>query len=313
MKHVLRLVTIGQNLDVPLTPSEFATLSRSRRILSHAFRLEETYGYVVANYLDFERALLDISLTSAVQNMQSYTEIQMAWSALSLKLVNLLTTTRLYLDQGPQLARDCLPDKSDTTDVVKAFCSEQYDRKFEYRFMEALRNHVQHCGAAIHFFRPSQQIVGEEAGHLEYQYDVLAKRANLAENPDFKKKVLNEMLEEVSLKAAAREYVESISVIHEKIRDLISGAVNVSRQEIEAAHLRYKELSPSASSTAIAAMAVDDDMVQDSVPLLLDWDDVRIQLQRRNPRLANLALRHINTRTSDRPKTHNSNFLGHDT
>ncbi|MDP2203987.1 MAG: hypothetical protein Q8K07_18365 [Methylicorpusculum sp.] len=211
-----------------------------------------------------------------------------------------------------ELASDCLIGQNDTVNKVKAFSNEQYDRKFDYRFMEALRNHVQHYGAAIHFFRPSQELVGKEAGHLEYQYDVLAKRVNLAEDSKFKATVLKEMPEEVSLRAAAREYVESISAIHENIRQLISAVVDVARQDIEAAHLRHKTLNPAASSTAIAAVALDGDEVRETVPLLLDWDDVRIQLQRRNPHLANLAIRHVTTRTGSYPKKPVSVSPGHD-
>jgi hypothetical protein len=40
----------------------------------------------------------------------------------------------------------------------------------------------------------------------------------------------------------------------------------------------------------LAALALNqDDRVESSVPLLLEWDDIRAELQKRNPELKNLA------------------------
>jgi hypothetical protein len=111
-----------------------------------------------------------------------------------------------------------------------------------------------------------------------------------------KKAVFNEMPEDVDLKATSRRYVESISKIHEVARGLIAGSVNSARAAIEAARARYAAVYPD-NLVGITASAMREEREVSFVPLHLEWDDVRIELQKRNVQLANLAKRYVTGRT----------------
>ena len=123
-----------------------------------------------------------------------------------------------------------------------------------------------------------------------------AQRCYLEEDEKFKKAILDEISEDVDLKAASRRYVESLSTINEFARELIADSVKSARATIEAAHKRYAEVY-SESLIGITASAIAEEREVSSVPLLLDWDDVRIELQRRNTQLRNLSKRYVTGRT----------------
>lgn len=226
----------------------------------------------------------------------TYSEFFDTRSALNIDLVNLLTAARLYLDQLPQDVAECLPENPGAGDSVKAHCAVEYDAHFEYRFMEALRNHVQHRGIPIHFVRQDARWTSfEEDGRMEFTVDICAQRRYLEEDKKFKRAVLDEMTDDVDLTAACRRYVESLSAINEFARDLVAEPTRSARATLEAVHRRYAEVY-SEKLIGLTASALDDDREISSVPLLLDWDDVRLELQKRNSRLINLRRRCVTGR-----------------
>lgn len=280
-----------------ISAEEYSLLEKARSVLSNALAIEEKYEILVANFLDLEKKLLHIAATNIVRETLNYSDLFEIRSVLNIRFVNLLTAARLYLDQLPQDVGDCVPENCKAVDLVKAQCSREHDEHFEYRFMEALRNHVQHRGIPIHLIRqdPRRTSFGDDE-LTEVTVDIVAQRRYLEEDEKFKKAVLDEISEDVDLKAASRHYVESLSTINEFARELIAQSVKSARATIEAAHKRYAEVYPE-SLTGISASAIAENGQVSSVPLLLDWDDVRIELQMRNTRLRNLRKRYVTGRT----------------
>lgn len=298
MKYILRKAVLDAVPEVEISAHEFATLKAARSVLSNAFAIEEKYEIVISNFLDLEKQLLEVAATNVVRNTRSYAEFFETRSVLNIRLVNLLTATRLYLDQLPQHIGDCVPQKSEAGDLVKVRCSDEYDNHFEYRFMEALRNHVQHRGIPIHFVQQNARWTSfEDDRQMEFSVHIAAQRSYLEEDEKFKKSILGEVSKDIDLIAASRRYIECISAINEFVRELIADSVISARTVIEAAHQSYAQVF-SESLIGISAMEVNKGQMVSSVPLLLDWDDVRIQLQKRNRQLINLAKRYVTSRVA---------------
>lgn len=299
MTYILRKTVLDAVPEVEITPAEFADLKVAREVLVDAFAIEEKYEIVVSNFLALENQLLEIAVTSAVRDTHSYGEFFDIRSALNIRLVNLLTATKLYLDQLPQHVADCVPNDAEITETVKRRCSDEYDKSFEYRFMEAFRNHVQHRGIPIHTIRPGGHWTSfDEFGQMEFSVSIAAQRAVLESDGKFKKAVLSEITQDVNLLAAARKYVESLSSIHQFVRDLISDSIVTARTLIESAHTRYSQIFDG-NLIGLCALEMGEEGVRSSVPLLLEWDDVRIQLQKRNRHLVNLAKRYVTSKVSN--------------
>jgi hypothetical protein len=299
MRHIIRIAVLGVVPELEISADEFSLLQLARRILSSAFAIEEKYEILVTNFLALETQVLDIAVTNVVRNMLTYSEFFETRSELNVRMVNLLTAARLYLDQLPQDIADCLPSNDTVASLVKKKCSEEYDKYFEYRFMEALRNHVQHRGIPIHFVKHhSRWTSHDDHGRMEFTVDIVAQRRYLEEDEKFKKSILEEVSGDVDLTATCRCYIESLSAINQFARDLIADSVRDARQTIEDAHNRYSELY-SESLVGLTASVLEDGQETSTVPLLLDWDDVRLELQKRNSQLINLRKRYATGRARD--------------
>jgi hypothetical protein len=129
-------------------------------------------------------------------------------------------------------------------------------------------------------------------GFLEYYMELASERRYLGEDPNFKRKVLAELDEKIDLKAAARSYVESISNVHESARTMIAQSVSRARELIEDAHRRYAAVY-SGTLVGLSAYQLTDDGQVSAIPLLLDWDNVRVKLQKQNRKLINLRKRYV--------------------
>ncbi len=299
MRYIIRLAVLAPAPELEISAEEFSSLQAAKSILSSAFSIEEKYEILVTNFLALETQLIDIAVTNVVRNTLSYSEFFETRSSLNVRMVNLLTAARLYLDQLPQDIADCLPSNDTAPSLVNARCSKEDDEHFEYRFMEALRNHAQHRGIPIHFISQGAHWTShDEYGRMEYVVDIVAQRRYLEEDEKFKKLILEEVSGDVDLTAACRRYIESLSTINQFARDLIAESVNASRQAIEGTRKRYSELCAE-NLLGLSAMALQDGREISSVPLLLEWDDVRLALQQRNSQLVNLRKRYATGRTRD--------------
>lgn len=291
MRYVVRKRVLGAVPGFEVSHEEFLGLSEAREILTNAFAIEEKYEIILSNLLDLEKELLSLAATEILRQSSDYSDFYAVRAVLNVRMVNLLTAAKLYLDQLPQHACKCLPTNPDAKEKIHSYCSEEYDSRFEYRFMEALRNYVQHRGIPVHFTSHGGAWTSRDRdGFLEYCVDIGAQRAYLEEDGKFKRSVLEEITHDVvDLKACARVYIESISTINHRTRELVSESVKEARTIIEQCHERYAAVYDGAL-VALAALALDEnDRIERTIPLLLDWDDVRVELQKRNRRLSNLV------------------------
>jgi len=296
-KYLLRKAVLASVPEIEITASEYDDLTAARIVLSYALAIEEKYEILISNFLELEETLLHTALTDSVRDVRTYSEMFEVRSALNARLVNLLSAARLYLDQLPQDAKHCLPDGVDVKSLIQKQCSSEYDNHFEYRFMEALRNHVQHRGIPVHLTEYHSEWKSTDVDpYIEFSVRISASRTDLEKAGKFTKKILDEMGEQVNLVVATRRYVESLSTIHDYTRKIIEDTVNSARTAIESARRRYA-LVYSDSLTGLCASASDETQEISSVSLMLDWDDVRIEQQERNRKLVNLSKRTVVSRT----------------
>lgn len=301
MKYVLYKHVIAEVPEIKISEKRYQALKGARDVLFNALAIEEKYEVLISNYLEFEKEIFSLALTPMVRNPQGYSDAFDIRLGLNIRLVNLLTSARLYLDQLPQHIKKCLPERDDIKQTAKSWCSAEYDAHPDYQFMEVLRNHVQHYGLPVHWtsFGGHRTSIEEDAW-LEYSLELAALKERLRENKKFKKNVLANLPKKVDLKTATRRYLESLGNIHAAARSLIAEALDKARETIEEAHSQYSE-HHNGSLTGLRACKLDDDKCLETVPLLLDWDDVRVKLQRRNRNLPNLTKSYVTGRPVLKP------------
>lgn len=284
---------IGPTVALKIDELEFDKLKRSREVLLSAKAIEEKYDLLASNFFELEKEILIQLTQKMIFDTPSYQHMYEIQSEINRRVVNLLTSTKLYYDHLEKHVRICMNCKKEYGKEVKSYFSEEYDTSFEYRFMEALRNHVQHYGLAVDSISlPSTWIGEDKTRELIHKLKIYSTKETLSQNKDFKKVVFNEMPSKVELVKAIRIYVGSFSNVHRRVRELIQENVSSSRTDIEGVIVRYKEANKGDALGIYAYMVEIDEPTAtpiDKFPLLLDWDNVRLNLSQKNRPFPNIS------------------------
>jgi hypothetical protein len=285
MDFYLRPAFLDPLPQLEISEEEYVALKRSRLVLNAAFSFEENYDLLVGNYLELESSALGFSAARMARRRHEYEDMFEITAEMNRRAVNFLSTARLFLDQLLQRVGTCGGDRTE----VKRRLSSEYDNAFAYRFMEALRNHVQHSGSAIHGvtlggeWQPPREKIKQV-----FSLSVFTKKRFLALDPSFKKAVLLECPDDVEFLSAARSYLGSLSDVHDFARSSIDMATKSARNSFAAAIAKYKEFSGE-SALGLAAFSSDAKAEEDEISIFLDWDNVRMKLADRNRNLKNLS------------------------
>ncbi len=294
MTAYIRQKILSNAPELPISETQFNELSEARNVLAAAFRLEESYDLLVENYVEVEKDLLSVAASNAVRDLNEYQDFFELRSTINRRVVNLLAAARFYLDQAPQRLADCAVDPHKARNEFKLRTQEHFDGLFSYRFLEALRNHVQHCGLAVHRLSLNWKWVGEGLERvMEISVQPFTEQRYLTADGGFKKSVLMEMPSEVVLTLVIREYLQCIGNLHTLVRSHITERVSMSRQLINDQISRYAKEN-NGVTIGLNAFIFAPDGTQVSMPLMLDWDNVRAKLVLKNSGLVSLS-RHVVT------------------
>lgn len=318
MRYTIQVWTLDSYPEnkIEIDQPKFDELRHAQKCLSLALAIEETYELLLSNYLDLERECLNVAADCMVRESTDYTDLFDIRLAFNRRIVNLLTSTRLYIDQTQKHIKACIPnDENNDKNIpgkVKSLFSVESKACFEYRFMEALRNHVQHCGLAVYSIKIERKLTSfvEEDREWEFKTRIFTNKLNFDNDKSLNKQdkqVLNEMPEEVDLMYAARVYVESIRKVHCDIRELLARKFGESRRLISMQIEDYKKISNGDSTGLYAVCSILKEPINEVIekfPLLLDWDDVRIRLSKKNERLVNLRKRFVSSSVYNKPVLH---------
>lgn len=185
------------------------------------------------NFAEFELELLRLAEASLIWSERDLQGSMQQRLTLDRRLVNLLTSCRLYLDQTEHVMSGVFGNPSQQLDDVRKTKNELYDTYLGYRVMEALRNHVQHSGLPVHVI--NYQRIRRKGDGPDYWDFIVVPESEiriLAENEKFKVRVLRELQklgEKLDLRRSVREYVSCFIQLHEKLRETISGRLATAR------------------------------------------------------------------------------------
>ena len=87
-----------------------------------------------------------------------------------------------------------------------------------------------------------------------------------------------------------------MSRVHCAARKFVEKRLNESRSIIECARDEYQKVY-SEKFVGLSVMCFEENIIIDSKPILLDWDDIRLKLTRRNTELINLTNRYVTGRS----------------
>jgi hypothetical protein len=295
MDYALQALVLHRNPRLPLTEAEFNALRSARVALNAAFTLEEIYDLVLGNFHELELNALQAAVSEMTQWRESYEDYFEIRAALNRRTLNLLSATRLYLDQYPQWLAEVQVDP----EPVRKLSNHFYDSRFEYRFMEALRNHVQHVGLAVHGVEYGSRWLPKEAhDRLEFSVSPYTSRSSLEADKGFKARVLAECPDKVPVIPAARVYVEAISTMHHDVRKVVAPRAADARALVQGAIDKHHQ-SAGERLPGLSALATDSGAIREEVHLFLEWDDVRLKLVSKNRPLKALSRSYATSRPGE--------------
>jgi hypothetical protein len=213
----------------PIEQSRFHEVKKARQVCLLAVTLEEKFKLLFDNFAEFEFELLRLAETyliwpvSITLRERDHFRAMQEKLTVDRRLVNLLTSCRLYLDQTEQVLSNLYGNPSQELVTIREFKNKLYDECFGYRLMEALRNHALHSGLPVHEISYRSTMV-ECAGRADYERFTVCPNSlvgDLAENGGFKASVLTELKQlgdKIDLRGPARQYVSCLTKLHWQLR-----------------------------------------------------------------------------------------------
>lgn len=197
MKYVLRSNYVENTHEEAIDAARFNAIKRSRKVLAAASEIEGIFDNLISNYLEIETRCLELCTRRLARQTIGYREHNETLAAVNLVFVNYLSTGRAYVDKIGKVTSRCFqsPETEQINDEVRLWIAQQFDAAFGFRFMEALRNHVQHSGTALHTLsQGSRKVRVDDQSEVSCEsfLEPMCNKIILAERGDFKAKVLDE-------------------------------------------------------------------------------------------------------------------------
>lgn len=292
MRYCIQILALGKHPEIEISESDFQELKNAREKLSASLGITEKFELMLQNFIELEKELLINSADFIVSPFSDYSQAFDSRLTLNRRIVNLLTSTKLYVDQATKHIRPFFEDKGEVKKEVKSYFCEEYDNSEHYRFMEALRNYVQHDGLAVHNLSYPFRWIGEDPNKLmEHRTEIFSRKDLLEEDKNFKRAVLSEMDETVDINVAAREYVGCLKRIHLKLQDLIDNQTTQARELFEKYINEYKNINNEQVIGLYALAKKEGEPIDENVDkfnILLDWDDIRVKLNNKHKSLGKI-------------------------
>jgi hypothetical protein len=288
MRYELTKLITSCNHHVEISHEYFETLKSKKEFLIEALFVEEKFNLVLENYSEFELELLG----NSVRNMLFH---DFEWSSgvndihsINRRIINLLTTCRLYMDQVCHNIHTIYGSGSAQAIAFKTQSSNEYDSVFGYRVMEAMRNYVQHRGLPIERVdNKLQWLENSDEKRCKRTIKLIIDVATIAQDRKFKASVLTELQAQgnlVEFTPLVRQYIESIGRIHLKVRDLIGVELLESDNSLLQAINLYQESTNDRLDNFVHAVAlsIDSNNRVESVEIFNDFIERRKMLERKN-------------------------------
>jgi hypothetical protein len=295
--HILTTWALGPQPRIEIDETRFNDLRRAMRVHVAIMQIEEKFDLVIANYEEFERDILSVSLRDMVRRDLPWHRMSADRLLLNRRITNLLSTCRLYVDQVKHDLRDPSLAVAEPEQGDAAFRVE-HDRSLGYRVMEALRNYLQHQGIPITGISYPSHLEEDERGPL-FQFRLSLKLdLDALRSSDFKRSVMKELdaLPEVQADPVlfVRQYVEGLGRVHAEVREIVTPrAIEVDAIVVAAID---EWIAAGNSPIGFVAAALDErGVATDHVNLTLNLKERRDELAQSNQILNNLSRRYVSS------------------
>jgi hypothetical protein len=245
MIYNLRIWALGYGAGIELTEPEYSAIVNAMRRIYIARDIEEKLDLLLENFLEYEGDLLSLSLRSSLFRALDDYRVDLETQLINRRVINLLSTARMYIDQVCHSLSQFLPPNSGL-DLDSLFSTE-YDHHLEYRIAESLRNYSQHRALPVHqvVWPSAWEEIDSESRRLRFGLIPNISIDELEAEGGFKASVLKELKDSgktyFSLTLILRRYVESLATVHTQVRASISEQAEKDHEVVQAALKRASQ------------------------------------------------------------------------
>jgi hypothetical protein len=281
-------------LEAEIAKERYDSVNRAKNFCLLAMGFEERFQLVLDNFHEWEMTLLNQAHHFLLWKATDHNAAMQDRLSLDRHLVNLLSSMRLYLDHTDHGLSTMFGNPSDQLESIKKFKGTLYDKHLGYRLLEALRNHVQHCGLPVHSISYNQSRVETLKKHVFVQSLVQPRLDfnELASNHGFKASVLKEIQqlgEKIDLRPFAREYISCLIELHYQIRNKVSDVITQNRQIYAAAIKEYSTIDAKVIKHSWLQCSDDLGAITEKVELFLELLDRYDALYQRNSKVNSIV------------------------
>jgi len=277
-KYYLGIIDLEHRPHIEITESEFHSLEESKKILSRAYEFEARYENIVRSYEEIEKFVL---LKTMERGFGSTTVSEDASYIREINRLSLSYMASVTLHEDG-LLRKRMYDSFASEDVISSKTKElrkkEYDSCFEYRFIAKLRDNAQHYSLPIDCINHGSAF--DEKDTINFFLNLSVSKERLKRDSSINRTLLGEMPDRVNILEAIRVHVRCWARIQEEVRKSLTESISVSRNIIQVAQSRYKEVYRTV--LGLEAMQFDGSEKSGSIALVLNWDDVRSELVVKN-------------------------------
>ncbi len=216
---------------------------------------------------------------------------------LARRLVNILTTSRLYCDQIKADLSGLYGGLENAPADPRTLLSAEYDARLGFRVMECLRNHFQHQSLPIAGIRyRSSWDEQHTPSLLRFTVEIQLDLDELRASDSFKAPVLAELEglgeEDRELVGFTRSYMEGLGIVHERLREALARDVQEVDSTIDEFLERWRTVND--DPTGLVALQKDDTgNIVDKVYIATNFTKRRRELIRRNANFGTLSRRFV--------------------
>ncbi len=299
MQYGITRLVLGCKQFVELTRDEYNAAKQAKASLLIALGIEEKFNLVLENYAEFELELQRLTTRHLIFQDRDWSSAMDDLYAINRRLVNLMSTGRLYIDQAKRDTSRLFGSDSEQCEELKAAFAEQYDTHLGYRVFETLRNHVLHRSLPVHKLARNASL-DDHKQSVSVRHTCIPSMSvtKVEEQGAFKTEVLKELQrgdESVDLRPLARQYVASISQVHTGLRQRMSEAVASWDAQADSIRTAFSKMYDD-NLVGLALVKRDDrgEMVE-STHIIEDVITRRKHLEEKNLTAAHLTTHYVTT------------------
>jgi hypothetical protein len=275
MKYSLKIWAIGQKDSVEISEENFYSIESARNILSLFSSFTENYRVTLNSYRRLELSQHELSLDHMLFNLLQHKNFLEARVTLNSAIIAYLTSTKFFHDWADKHLSTMIGP--DAFDKFSSFRSKIYDDSPEYRFIEALRNYVQHRNLPIETIS-YHNFIEDKDNHDSSDWvtttSLSADRGKLQSDKKFKKSALRDLPEKINIIQCIRTHMSGMWEIHNSVIVDHSNKADEARSIVKT-YMDLFQNEVGGKLIGLHAVAEKEGVTEGKLPLLLEWDDAR--------------------------------------